>query len=144
MDFDFTTETITPDNTGILTIGGHGGLELSAGTTGERPISPIDGTVRYNTTLDIFEGYSNSSWLSLVNEGTVTSIDVAAGTGISVIGSPITTSGTITITNSGVVSVAGTTNQISVSSSTGSVTASILQILSLREASDIPLTLDIH
>jgi len=32
--------------------------------------------------------------------GTVTSVDIAAGTGISVSGSPITTSGTITVTNS--------------------------------------------
>ena len=38
MDFDFTTETITPDVTSILTIGGTGGVEISVGTTAERPV----------------------------------------------------------------------------------------------------------
>ncbi|SVB42479.1 uncharacterized protein METZ01_LOCUS195333, partial [marine metagenome] len=53
--------------------------------------------------------------------GTVTSVAASAGTGISISGSPITTSGTITITNTGVTSnVAGT--GISVSGATGAVT----------------------
>jgi len=53
--------------------------------------------------------------------GTVTSVAATGGTGISVTGSPITTSGTLNITNTGVTSaVAGT--GISVSGSTGAVT----------------------
>lgn len=58
--------------------------------------------------------------------GTVTSVAVSAGTGISISGSPITTSGTITVTNSGVTSAAGGTG-VSVSASTGAVTFSIGQ-----------------
>jgi len=53
--------------------------------------------------------------------GTVTSVSATAGTGISVSGSPITTSGTLTITNTGVTSVAAGTG-ISVSATTGGVT----------------------
>ena len=53
--------------------------------------------------------------------GTVTSVAASGGTGISISGSPITTSGTITIGNTGVTSnVAGT--GISVSGATGAVT----------------------
>jgi hypothetical protein len=52
--------------------------------------------------------------------GTVTSITVAAGTGMSG-GGTVTTSGTVTLTNAGVTSVTGGTG-ISVSASTGGVT----------------------
>jgi microcystin-dependent protein len=55
------------------------------------------------------------------NTGTVTSVAASAGTGISITGSPVTTSGTLTITNTGVTSVAAGTG-ISVSASTGGVT----------------------
>lgn len=41
------------------------------------------------------------------NTGTVTSVGVSGGTGISVSGSPITTSGSITVTNTGVTGVKG-------------------------------------
>lgn len=57
--------------------------------------------------------------------GTVKSVAATAGTGISVTGSPITESGTLVITNTGVTSLAGTTNEIEVSASTGAVTLSL-------------------
>jgi hypothetical protein len=38
-------------------------------------------------------------WIAVSGTGTVTSVDLAAGTGISVSGGPITTSGSITVTN---------------------------------------------
>jgi hypothetical protein len=88
-----------------------------------------------------------------INVGTVTSVAATAGTGISVSGSPITGSGTLTITNTapdqtvaitagtgitvsgtypsftvanaGVTSLTGTTNEIDVSASTGGVTLSL-------------------
>lgn len=37
-------------------------LELPDGTTGERPGSPVNGMVRYNTTLSTFEGYKAGAW----------------------------------------------------------------------------------
>ena len=122
MDFDFTTETITPDSTNILTIGGTGALELPVGTTLQQPITAIAGAIRWNTTIPRVEYYSGSVWKSF---GTVTSVDLISGAGISVSGGPVTSSGSITVTNTGVISLAGTADQISVSTSTGSITASI-------------------
>jgi hypothetical protein len=59
--------------------------------------------------------------------GTVTSVAATGGTGISVSGSPITTSGTLTITNTGVTGITGTANQVIASAGTGSITLSLPQ-----------------
>lgn len=67
MDFDFTTETITPDATNILTIAGSGGLEIPIGTTAQRPVVPVDGTIRYNIELLTIEGFSDTQWRSLID-----------------------------------------------------------------------------
>lgn len=98
MDFDFTTETITPDTTNILTIGGAGGIEISIGTTAQRPVSPINGTIRYNTDTVKFEFYQDNSWINIgTGNGTVTSVAATQPpSGITISGSPITTSGTLT------------------------------------------------
>ena len=37
-------------------------LELPDGTTGQRPGTPVNGMIRYNTTLNQFEGYKASAW----------------------------------------------------------------------------------
>ena len=37
-------------------------LELPDGTTAQRPGTPINGMIRYNTTLNQFEGYKASAW----------------------------------------------------------------------------------
>jgi len=88
----------------------------SASTTGNAGTATTLATARTLTigsTGKTFNGSANVSW-SLAeigayaatnpsgftsNTGTVTSVAAAAGTGISVTGSPITTSGTLTITN---------------------------------------------
>ena len=76
MDFDFTTETITPDSTGILTISGTGGLEIPIGTSADRPVAPVQGTIRYNIDLESFEIFQGNplSWvrltpITLLNKG---------------------------------------------------------------------------
>lgn len=98
MNFDYTTETITPDSTDILTIGGTGGLELPIGASAHRPVSPVEGTVRYNGELEIIEGFSDNQWVSLVKQGTVTSIDITQpAAGITLSGGPITSSGSISL-----------------------------------------------
>lgn len=120
MDFDFTTETITPDSTTLLTVGGTGGLEVPVGTTVQRPVTGlVNGTLRYNTDLNVLEGYINNSWAS--QSGSVTSVAITGSTGLSVSGSPITSSGTITLTNTGVTSAIGTSGNITVSGATGAV-----------------------
>jgi len=40
-------------------------LMIPQGSTAERPGSPTDGYIRYNTDLGTFEGYSNSQWSGL-------------------------------------------------------------------------------
>jgi hypothetical protein len=37
-------------------------LELPDGTTAQRPGTPVNGMIRYNTTLNQFEGYKASAW----------------------------------------------------------------------------------
>lgn len=82
-------------------IPGSAGMTVPIGATGDRP-SPSNGIIRYNTTSMAFEGYSNGSWRDFSLAGGVTQIDT--GTGLT--GGPITTTGTISIANTGV--VAGT------------------------------------
>ena len=40
-------------------------LYVPTGTTADRPGSPNDGYIRYNTDLNMFEGYANSQWSGL-------------------------------------------------------------------------------
>jgi hypothetical protein len=49
---------------GIVRINGTGSLVLPKGTTAERP-TPESGQIRFNTTLDIFEGYDGVDWIQL-------------------------------------------------------------------------------
>lgn len=62
-------------------------------------------------------GATDIEWVAVSGTGTVTSVDLTAGTGISVAGGPITTSGSITVTNTApdqtVVLTAGTNVSIS-------------------------------
>ena len=52
-----------------------------------------------NKVLALNAGATDIEWLALAGTGTVTSVDLTAGTGISVSGGPITTSGSITVVN---------------------------------------------
>lgn len=65
--------------------------------------------------------FSNGTTQTTAATGTVTSVAATNGTGISISGSPITSSGTLTITNTGVTSVTAGSG-ISVSAATGGVT----------------------
>jgi hypothetical protein len=79
-------------------IPGVASTTLPAGATGDRPVVPVDGMIRYNTTIGLFEGYINGSWQTLAAGSGVTSI--ATGTGLT--GGPITSTGTISIDNTAV------------------------------------------
>lgn len=48
----------------LLTLESTGAAILNVGTTGERPLVPEDGMVRYNSTTSKFEGY-NGAWGAL-------------------------------------------------------------------------------
>src|ERR1035437_2892940 len=107
MDFDFTTETITPDVTTILTIGGTGALELPSGTTAQEPGTAVAGAIRWNTTTPAVEFYNGAIWSSISD--TVNSVDVSGGTtGLTTSGGPITNTGTITLAGTLIVGNGGT------------------------------------
>jgi hypothetical protein len=48
--------------TGDVVLNTTTALSLPDGTTAQRPGSPVDGMIRYNTTLNTFEGYKNANW----------------------------------------------------------------------------------
>ena len=47
---------------GKLSLTGTGAAKLNVGTTAQRPASPVDGDIRYNSTTSKYEGYSGSAW----------------------------------------------------------------------------------
>lgn len=79
-------------------IPGTGAIQIPSGTTASRPASPVNGDLRYNTTTQTFEGYANGVWGAIVSGSGVTSV----GTGTGLTGGPITSTGTISIANTGV------------------------------------------
>jgi len=71
-------------------ISGPGALKIPVGVTGFRPSSPADGDIRYNSTLNSYEGYGNGAWGGL---GGGTEIDhPVAGTTATGIGTFVKTS----------------------------------------------------
>ena len=100
MEFDHSTDTILPDDQPVLTIGGTGGMVLPSGTTAQRPSTPPLSTTRWNTDLGSTETYvAASTWILA---GTVTGVGVTSNgtyaSAITVGSSPVTQSGTITLT----------------------------------------------
>ena len=135
----FTITNSAPDQTVVLT-GGTGittsGTYPSFTVTNTAPDQTVvltgAGTTAITGTYPNFTVTSNDAYV-----GTVTSVSATAGTGITVSGSPITSSGTITITNSapdqtvvltqgGTTTITGTYPNFSISSAdqyTGTVTS---------------------
>jgi hypothetical protein len=52
----FTTAFVNPTFTGT------GFMLIPKGTTAQRPVTPVDGEMRYNTDTDQFEGYQGGAW----------------------------------------------------------------------------------
>lgn len=46
--------------TGNLTVNGTGDVKIAAGTTAQRPATPVSGMIRYNTDSSQYEGFSTS------------------------------------------------------------------------------------
>ena len=78
-----------------LSFPGTEGIQLPLGTTAERV--DINGVLRFNDDTNAVEYYNGSTWVSLVAStgGTVTSVGATVPEGLSVAGSPITTSGNL-------------------------------------------------
>jgi hypothetical protein len=137
VDLSDTTET-----TGVL--------PLARGGTGNS-LTPVVGAVVYSSNDRLYltptsgnvgdvlvsaGGLAPPEWQAPIGGGTVTSVDLTAGTGISVSGGPITTSGSITVVNTapdqvvaltgaGGTSISGTYPNFTITSSTnpGTVTS---------------------
>lgn len=76
---------------------GSASVTVPAGATSARPVG-VNGMIRYNTDTALFEGFVNGVWASFASGSGVTSI--ATGTGLT--GGPITSTGTISIADTGV------------------------------------------
>ena len=71
--FRFNQNTITNDSgdmtitpaTGVARVDGTGSIRIPTGTTAQRPGSPANGMIRYNTDTSLFEGYEGSNWVAL-------------------------------------------------------------------------------
>jgi hypothetical protein len=62
---------------GVPSFSGTGAIDVPAGTTAQRPTSPNTGYVRFNTTLDQLEQYTDESgWQGIAPPPTITSLDV--------------------------------------------------------------------
>jgi len=108
------SSTLTVTNTPIL---GAGNIVVNLPATGITAATYTNPTV----TVDTFGRVTNIANNTV--SGTVTSVGITPGTGILVTNSPITTSGDITVTNTGVTRISAGTG-ISVSGSNGNVTIS--------------------
>jgi hypothetical protein len=65
---NFTTNNLTSTNTTTtnLTISGTGATRISTGAQTLRPVSPVAGMIRFNTTAPArFEGYDGTEWLTI-------------------------------------------------------------------------------
>ena len=48
--------------TGVYSTSGTEAFGIPAGTTAERPVTPVDGQIRLNTETGSYEGYSGTTW----------------------------------------------------------------------------------
>ena len=56
--------TLTPQGLGSVIVNSNQSLQIPVGTSVERP-NGVNGRIRYNTTLNRYEGYNNGYWLQL-------------------------------------------------------------------------------
>jgi len=50
-------------------------VRVASGTTAQRPGTPANGDIRYNSTLTTIEGYSNSAWANMASGDTIKDAD---------------------------------------------------------------------
>ena len=48
------------------TFNSTGSVTIPRGTTAQRPASPVNGMIRYNTSINVLEGYANNTWAAFL------------------------------------------------------------------------------
>ena len=97
---------------------------LPRGTTAERPASPVNGMIRYNTSFGTLEQYSSGSWSSIENAPLIynvspTSFDGSSGTTFTITGSGFKSTDTVKfVTSSGTEHTGGTVTFVGVTTLT--------------------------
>jgi hypothetical protein len=54
-----------------LDIATNGAILLPRGTDGDRPASPVNGMLRYNSSVDKFEGYQGGTWFDILTDAAI-------------------------------------------------------------------------
>ena len=77
------TNALSINNLQNPTCNSTGSIKVPSGTTAQRPASPINGMVRYNTSYSLLEGYIGSAWKAITGVYTITTdyLVVAGGAG---------------------------------------------------------------
>ena len=102
----------SPTFTGTATFGGNvllsgtGVLDLPVGTTAQRPGTPNNGMIRYNSSLSRYEGYSGSAWGQLGGGATGGGTDQVFYTNDQSVDSDFTLTGTLNAMSAGPISIA--------------------------------------
>ena len=102
----------SPTFTGTATFGGNilmsgtGTLDLPVGTTAERPGTPNNGMIRYNSTLSRYEGYSGSAWSQIGGGATGGGTDQVFYTNDQSVSTDFTLSGSLNAMSAGPISIA--------------------------------------
>lgn len=102
----------SPTFTGTATFGGNvlmsgtGVIDLPVGTTAERPGTPNNGMIRYNSTLARYEGYSGSAWGQLGGGATGGGTDQVFYTNGQTVNTDFTLAGTLNAMSAGPIAVA--------------------------------------
>ena len=114
--------SVTLNNTGVLSL---------TGTTGQIAVSASTGNITLTLPQTISSGaaptFCGGNFSCIPNGALINnSITVSAGTGMSG-GGTVALGSSITLNNAGVITLTGTSNQVSVSASTGNVTISLPQ-----------------
>lgn len=58
----------------VATTGPNSAIIVPRATTANRPSTPVNGMIRYNTSNAKFEGYQNGAWVDLIGSETVTGV----------------------------------------------------------------------
>lgn len=60
-----TNITLTPQGTGSVIVNSATSLQIPVGASGDRPITPTNGMIRFNSTMSRFEGWNGTYWIQL-------------------------------------------------------------------------------